>query len=94
MLVNIFSSINCYGQEGCGVPADMVCEWGVKETKKLESRFAGNYGVSLAERALMTSNVTVHIKEKFLDSMLSENLKSTPGHSTKFVKDGAHKAIR
>ena len=94
VLVDIFSSVNCYGVDGCGVPADMVCEWGVKQVKGLESRFASNYGVSLAERAIRTSNVTVKIKDNLFDSMLCENLKSTPGHSSKFIKDWAVEQIR
>ena len=43
MMIDLFSSINCYGKNGLGVPADMVNEWAVKSVKSVYEKHATNY---------------------------------------------------
>ena len=47
MMIDLFSSINCYGKSGLGVPADMVNEWAVKSVKSVYDKHASNYEASL-----------------------------------------------
>ena len=49
-MIDLFSSVNCYGKEGYGVPADMVCEWSVKSVKHLENRFNSTYEVLIIKK--------------------------------------------
>ena len=93
-LIDMFSSINCYGTEGSGVSADLVCEWGVKEIKKTEIKLASNIEVTLLERATKSSNVISSVKDNFLDSILSSNLKSSAGHSSRIIKEEDLQDIR
>ena len=72
----------------------MICEWGVKSVKALESRFAGNYEVTLAERATREFNVKNNIKENFLESLLCENLIETGSHSAQKIKEEDKEEIR
>ena len=58
LLLDLYSSINCHGEEGGGVPGDMVCEWGVRAVKGLTQRFSANCEFTLAQRTIRTSNVT------------------------------------
>ena len=92
--IDMFSSINCYGSEGCGVPADMVCEWGVKETKTQERKLAANIEVTLMERNTQSLNVITNVKEEFFDSILCKDLKSSAGHSSRIIKDEDLEDIR
>ena len=93
-IIDLFSSINCYGSEGCGVAADMVCEWGVKEVKKYERKVASNIEVTLMERKIKSSNVISNIKDDFLDSILCPELKSSSGHSSRIIKEQDIEDIR
>ena len=93
-IIDLFASINLYGKEGYGVPADMVCEWSVKSVKGLYSRFAANYDAPLAQRNVQTANVVTEIKESFLESILCDKLKSGEGHSSRAIKKESLDEIR
>ena len=64
----------------------MICEWGVRSVKKLESRYAADYDVPLANKAVRSSNVINNIKETHLDSVLCEDLKENGSHGSRQIK--------
>ena len=94
MMIDLFSSINCYGSHGKGVPGDMVCEWGVKTVKGIESRSSNNTEATLSKRNVKTANITIGIKESYLQSILCENLILHGEHSTKTFKEDDIDEIR
>ena len=94
MLMDLFSSINCYGKDGLGVPADMVFEWSVRTVKGLESRFAVNYDFTLAQRSIRTHNMIIDLKENYLDIHGLSHLNHDGSHSTQLIKDAEVEDIR
>ena len=94
LLMDLFSSINCYGKEGSGVPADMVCEWCVRTVKGLESRFAVNYDFTVAQRSIRTHNMIVDLKENYLDIHGLSHLNHDGSHSTQLIKDEEKEEVR
>ena len=94
MIIDLFSSINCYGQKGAGVPGDMVCEWKVKNVKSLESRYASNYEASLAKRTVLAANTISDVKSNYFESLLIDDPTQKGGHSTQIIKEDQKKSIR
>ena len=94
MVVDLFSSINCYGDKGLGVPSDMVNEWAVKAVKQLKGRQATNYEATLANRCLRAQNTLIDMKKDLFESVMIDTSKSSGGHSAKVVKEEEVELLR